>query len=68
MAPETGKMSIQLRKPGEIVAYRDDMLKALRTADRQIRLARAEILSLNQRLKALERRVHNVEQWKGEQK
>jgi len=45
-----------------------DTLKALAKVERQIRLERAEVLSLNQRLKALERRVSNIEQWKGEQK
>jgi len=45
-----------------------DLLKAVMAAERQIKLARSEVTSLNQRLKTLERRVHNIEQWKGEQK
>lgn len=45
-----------------------DLLKALGTVEKQLRLARSEILSLNKRLKMLERRTQNIEQWKGEQK
>ena len=47
------------RKPGPV-----DLLKALGTTEKQIRLARSEILSLNKRLKMLERRVQNLEQRK----
>jgi hypothetical protein len=53
----------ETRKPGPI-----DLLKALGTVEKQLRLARSEILSLNKRLKMLERRTQNIEQWKGEQK
>jgi len=45
-----------------------DTLKALVAAEKQVKLARAEVTSLNKRLKMLERRVSNLEQWKGEQK
>lgn len=61
MAPEKANPTFVLRTHGEECFSNTELLKALRDAERQVRLFRADIVGLHKKFKLIERRLQKLE-------